>query len=566
MTLPTNLDALLEYIRKTPLREHEDIPKISETLNRVLKLKDEKDEQGKLTQAAKDARQTLNNPRLKTSHRNTRRRAIQIAYENQSQVLREAITTALYETLKAEQIKIELDRFAPEEVSSDCLNPSRETHEDEQVARFLGPLIKALRKHRIAPSNVQRAPAYITDLVARIYASAIADPELEDENGLLVLMAKAGIFELYRGEMSEAELAVFDFVTSAPQGDEVTQIQQSFHQRFPDVEPVSTAFIEGCMRLRDMTSELSDGAFEASQDATQTYLQNEARVVASILGWDERRMLGAQAIVRFIREQRDRENGHTGRAAFLVFQVQLMLDKLRPEASEAQQWLPRFTEWMIEFASQMRGVVGSETVFFALMYAAFENSLAKVKLEELTNSSKFMEQLQEAERSRRAAAASGAKYKLTASGHAVTEDDEDYHYIPGPPIIGEAALFGKIIPIGDEFPRLETGRPLRFVGEEYPDEKQAIKPREEDDDDEENMLGTAFSEKLTFVASTGHTPVDVSSSTPEPVDGANCNGHAEPWAGVNDLGKNEALGGAVPAPKPSQALPLFDEDEEDWDE
>ena len=422
------LESLLELTRNSPLREHEDIFKINTALVRMLALKDEKDGRGRLTQAAKDARQRLRNPQFKTTHRNTKRRALKTAHDNQQRVTREAHINAITEHLKEIQIALELEQFTEEEPAESELEPSREAHGGEYAARFMKPLMTALGRHNVSRSQVKGAPSYIHDVAARIYAAGAKDPSLEDDTSILGLMAKAGVFELFTSEMSDAEKAVFDHVLNAPENDEVLAVQRDFAERFPALEPVSVNFIRGCLRLRDMTEELSPEVRRAAMDVRGDFMEKEARVVASILGWDEQKMLGAASVVKFIRERGYEEEQPVFGARFLIFQIQTMLDRLKPDEGASDEWLPAFTDWIVRFASQVQQVVQSETVFFALLYAAFNRSLAKVKFDDLISTNGLLQSLQQAEVARRKAFASGKAFKLTSDGWPVMEDDEDYHF------------------------------------------------------------------------------------------------------------------------------------------
>lgn len=263
MNIPTDFHALLAYINSVPLREHEDLKQLARTLQRVLKQMDERDEKGSLTQAAKDARQQCGNPDLKTTHRNTRRRAIQIGYDNQSQKYREALAALIFEGMRTQQIKIELDRYTLSDGETDGPGTSREEHGGKYPLRFVQPFLAALARQEVAPSAFQRTPAFIHDFVAAIYVAASKDPQLEDSKGLLADIARAGVFDLYRGEMTEAEACALDTILAMPECPEILELQRIFTERFPDQPPVSAAFLRGCVRIGDMVDKLPKGTSNA---------------------------------------------------------------------------------------------------------------------------------------------------------------------------------------------------------------------------------------------------------------------------------------------------------------
>lgn len=208
--------------------------------------------------------------------------------------------------------------------------------------------------------------------------------------------------------------------------------------------------------------DISRGEHEARRDATSMLYENDAKVAASILGWGPEKILGIQRIISLIREQKSAEANPTDSAGFLVSQIQMMLDHHKPDAGSADEWFPEFLEWITEFARQMQPVVRSEVVFFALLYAAFEKSLAHVNLKKICNNGNVWRELEENERSRRAALASGKQFKLTSSGRAVTEDEDEFHLIAEMPITAETAMFDKIIPLSRELPIRTMGEPTRF--------------------------------------------------------------------------------------------------------
>lgn len=430
---PTDLEGLLAFVRDLDLDADSDIAKLSSKLTELLEASQERHE-GKKTKRAKDALQTLANPRLQTTHKNTKYRAVRVARDNQLQAFFDAMTPAIVEGLKLQQIDFELERFDGSGEPLEGMEPTREDHGGRYESRFVEPLFKSLREYDVSPSAFARAPRYLHDLTAKMYADVHADPELKDPSNILNAMARAGIFEAFRKPENDAEMVALDLVGNSEGGEDILDLHKTFRETFPDQRPVSAAFLRGCKRIAEATDTISIGAFEALRATEGELYENDAKVVCAILGWEAEKLPDARGIARYLREQRLESIEKYSSASFLIFQVQLMLDNLKPEAGSSSEWFPQFAEWMIEFARQVEPIVPSETTFFAIMYAAFERSFAKVKLRELAHRDALSKSARAAEQTRIDAVRAGKPFKLDEAGCAVCEDHDRYHFIPQQPI------------------------------------------------------------------------------------------------------------------------------------
>lgn len=349
-----------------------------------------------------------------------------------------ATADAILKNIFADQAKLELDLFDGAKPLSDSIPASREMPAEElSRSRFVKPLFHALKVNDVAPSVFSRAPKYFHDLVARMYVDAHRDPDMQDEKSLLVILAKAGVFELYRGEMSEQEAKALDTAMAMRDGPDVVELQRAFAETHPEQLPVSSAFLRGCVRIRDQAGKLSDGQCHAYSDALGMVLTNDATVVGKILGLSEAETRKAGFIADFLQKKADDDPRQCFEADLTFGLIRIMIDRLDPAECETWEWLPGFVTKITTIAEQVQDVIHSEQTFMAIMHAAMAHSFAKAKFDHLSSWREVHRRAEQAEESRQEALLSGRPFKIAHSGIAVTDADEQFHFIQQIPFTSE---------------------------------------------------------------------------------------------------------------------------------
>lgn len=438
MTNPELTSRLLKQAFEAAVEQHPDLARERARFEALHTQAQQRDSKGNLTNKAHQARQAIRHPYFKTTHVNTGAKAAGILLKQTTAAAEKAIIEALVLQVQVRQAQLECDQYEAPVTDSD-IPPSRELADDAayQVHLFK-KLIPSLIKHRVGKSTINRVPAFVNDLVARLYSWAHSDPQWKDPLNLWVAIAKSGVLEAYRSGMSVEEAAVIDTAVAMREEGATAKLMEVLSKAPSGMPPVSAELLLGCARLAEMSRELSPGEIDAYYESQKLLGANETKVVTELLGLDATEERAVAATISFLSYRLHDPSIDQFTSSFPGYLVRQTIENLDISNRTPGDWLPEFRDKIIHLAGQMTHMVRTEEVFWLLLDAAFQNSRAKIDFEQFRAHREMHAHMNLQREVLAMALESGKMFKFDQYGWAVTEDDEKFHWIPQDPMTRES--------------------------------------------------------------------------------------------------------------------------------
>lgn len=438
MTNPELTSRLLKQAFESALLHHPDLAREWAKFEELHAQAQQRNSKGSLTNKAHRARQAIRNPFFKTTHVNTGAKAAAIHLAQKIAAAEKAITEALVLQVQVRQAQLECDQYEAPVTDSD-IPQSRELADDAAYqVRFFKKLIPSLVKYGVGKSTINRVPAFVNDLVARLYSWAHSDPQWKDPLNLWVAIAKSGVLEAYRSGMSEEEAAVIDTAFAMREDGATAKLMEVFSKAPRGMPPVSAQLLLGCARLAEMSRELSPGEIDASYESQKILGANETKVVTELLGLDATEEKAVAATISFLSYRLQDQSIDQFTSSFSGHLVRQTVENLDISNRTPGDWLPEFRDKIIGLAGKMTHLVRTEEVFWLLLNAAFENSTAKVDFEQFKAHREMNAHMKLQQDVLEMALESGKMFKFDRYGWAVTEDDDKFHWIQQDPMTRES--------------------------------------------------------------------------------------------------------------------------------
>ncbi len=426
-----------------------DLAELDREVQRRTQAVDNREEHGSSNSEAAQAVQFLANPKLKSTHPNLTQKRLDCTANKARDIAMKAIADAVYKAILADQAKLEASQFRDDRSAAGPVAALREGDPGNiYEPRYLEPLIGKLVDRGVAPSAFSRAPRWINTLVAHMYDNIHRDPKLENSTNILVRMAKAGIFEAYRDGMSDEEAAAVSTAQSMAEDPEVIELRRAFNADHGGRPAVSTPFLRGCAQVAKYKGILPPGLSELYRNSLVITRQNDAKVVSEILGLSAEEQDVAEVVAEQLWMTTHDSRLKEFHKSTVFTLISHMIEDVSPTTGETYEWLPQFVARITEIAEQVQGVVRSEQTFLAIMYAAFEHSIAKAKFKQIIDREKLQERAKLVQQSVDEALESGKPFKFDPCGYAITEDDPEFHYIPQKPLTKETYFESALAQVG----------------------------------------------------------------------------------------------------------------------
>jgi hypothetical protein len=385
--------------------------------------------------------QFARNPALVSTHPNKTRARLRRSVEQTTKAAALATADALAKNLVADQARLELDLFDDAEPLAEDIPKSRENPgEDGYNLRYLRRFIGQLSIHEVSRSAVQIAPSFALSGAAQIIGWSTRDTDFDDPQNPVPHLYQSGFFDFWNAELTEQEALLIDRAAALDHKRVMAEVRRVFGAELPLDYPISSAMLMGMARIADPESPLARINWDTVQTANTMVASNEVAFVQKTLGLGDKNRGAAEQVVSFLKHRVENEAIQNFEQSVPFDLIRIMIDELDPAGSEVSDWMPRFLQKIQLLAEQLAPIVRSEEVFFAIMHAAFQHSLAKVKFDEMdgvkrANSTykRNMESLDEA-------LASGLSFKFRSDGMAIVEDHPDYHLIAQQPMTRETYM------------------------------------------------------------------------------------------------------------------------------
>lgn len=444
----TNLELTSRLLKKAfeaALLHHPGLAREWAKFEELHALAQQRNSKGSLTNKAHRARQAIRNPYFKTTHVNTGAKAAGILLEQKTAAAEKAMTEALVLQVQVRQAQLECDQYEAPVTDSD-IPQSRELGDDAAYhVRFFKKLIPSLVEHGVAKSTINRVPAFVNDLVARLYSWAHSDPQWTDPLNLWIAVAKSGVLEAYRSGMSEEEATFIDTAVAMREDGATAKLTEVLSKAPRGMPPVTSQLLLGCARLAEMSRELSPGEIDAYSDSQDLLGANETKVVTELLGLDATEEKAVAATISFLRFRLLDPSIDQFTSSFPGHLVRQTIENLDISNRTPGDWLPEFQDKIIHLAGRMTHLVRTEEVFWLLLDAAFQSCRAKIDFEQFKAHREMHAHMKLQQDVLETALESGKMFKFDRNGWAVTEDDENFHWIPQDPMTRESYENSRIV-------------------------------------------------------------------------------------------------------------------------
>lgn len=385
--------------------------------------------------------QFARNPTLVSTHPGKSRRRIEKTAELAEKAAAEDVARALAKVAIAKQARLEVELFDHAEPVAPDIPESREKPGAEGYdLRYLGRLIGQFEVHCVARSAVQTAPTFALSSAAELIGWAARDRQFQDPKNPFPHLHKAGLLVAWRDELSDEEALWIERATANDPREVRNEIKRVFGIDLPHDYPLSDALLMGMARLAESAKPLSSIDWEAFRQASAIVESNEVAFVKSTLGLDDKHHAAAEKIVSFLKHRVDDVALRNFEQSVAFDLIRIMIDDLDPSGTEPASWLPEFCEKIQNLARQLAPITRSEEVFYALMHAAFDQSIAKANFAEMDKVRRAKDAHRRNMESLDDALESGLPFKFRDDGKAILEDDPEYHLIAQQPMTRETYM------------------------------------------------------------------------------------------------------------------------------
>ena len=384
---------LIKLLRRTTL----EFPSFNAEMEAYLEAKakaEERDENGKLTQAARAAREMLRNPLLvqmpiKRTRRVRKKKARMLKAKAEK-----AVAEALLAVFEHDQSQTELDildEYDPR--SENDIPPCRERQDQDKIDAMVRPFIDALRERNISPSTIGRLSALFVDLFAKLIADLRNDPDIESPENLWGRMFRAGILDAFVDAMTSDEAAVIQYASSRHCFDGLAlEFAEKAREACGLPAGFSTDFLEGAYYLRSGLDDISEGTSRAYARSLRLSRDRDIELLGEVLGLPQDADLERlQAIAAYLR-QRNRYEFDDLQMTIQIAAVRNEFNRLDAHNRCTEDWARDVPKMIASLADDFSDTVPNPEAFDMLLWSGFRLSSTYEELE------RRREQRQEEER------------------------------------------------------------------------------------------------------------------------------------------------------------------------
>ena len=337
---------------------------------------EDRDEKGKLTQAARNAREMLRNGLLLQMPVKRARRQYEKAVRKRKAKAEKLVAEALLAVFEHDQYQTELDILDEFDPNHDGdVPPSRESHDLNTLDAMVRPFIEALIERGISPSTIGRIGAFQLDLIAQLIVDLREDPDIERPDNLWGRMAKAGILEAYANGMTSEEAAVIEYARSQDRFDEnALEFAEQAREACSLSPGFSTDFLVGAYYLRTALGDISEGTARAYARAHSLSRTRDTELLGKVLGLTEESDLERlQALVAYLRE-RNRYEFSDVPITVQVLAVRKEFNRLEAHHRSVDDWARDAVKMISSLANDFEDTVPGSEAFEFLLQSGFSLS------------------------------------------------------------------------------------------------------------------------------------------------------------------------------------------------
>ena len=337
---------------------------------------DDRDEKGKLTQAARNAREMLRNGLLLQMPVRRARRQYEKAVRKRKAKAEKLVAEALLAVFEHDQFQTELDildEFDPGHEGD--VPPSRESHDLKTLDAMVRPFIEALIERGISPSTIGRLGALQLDLIAQFIVDLRDDPDIDRPDNLWGRMAKAGILEAYVGGMTSEEAAVIEYARSRDRFDEKALKFAERAREACGLSPgFSTDFLLGAYYLRSARGDISEGTARAYARAHTLSRTRDIELLGKVLGLTaEADLESLQTLVAYLRERNKYEFSDLP-ITVQVLAVRREFNRLEAHHRSTDDWARDAVKMILSLVNDFEDTVPGSEAFEFLLQSGFRLS------------------------------------------------------------------------------------------------------------------------------------------------------------------------------------------------
>ena len=337
---------------------------------------DERDKDGRLTAAARKARETLRNPLLVQMPLKRASRQHEKATRKSRAKFQKAAAEALLSFVEWEQHQIEQDLLSEESPAIEKdVPPSRERTDQDKIDAMVRPFIERLVKRGNAPSTIGRLTDLPADLIAKLIADLRDDPDFQNPENLWVQMMRAGILDAFAGSMTAEEAVAIDYARQTLKEDPgAAEFARAAHEDCGLPAGFGTSFLQGLYHLRSCLAEVSEGQARAYARAHMLVHDRDVDLLGKVLGLTEQGDLDRlQALVHFVTQRRAYEARDIGLEIQLVA-VRKAFEGLDAHNRSTDDWARDVPKMIESFGQDFADAVPGAEAFEMLLASGFRLS------------------------------------------------------------------------------------------------------------------------------------------------------------------------------------------------
>lgn len=344
------------------------------------KVAHEKDAKGRLTKAAKDARQTLRNPYLNKTHVGKAKQANNLASLEALKERDGALADFIAKHLAYSRIRLQGETL---DGRSDGVPLSRESPDETLHEANTRAFVESLMGQGVPPSAFARLTQDVVGPIAEIMKWAAKDPGFEDPNNLLRRMVQVGLFEGYSQRMDIAEIIGEDAFTllgeiagrfeDPTSFDALRELEERLGRRL-DLPP---GLAPGLLRLHQLIGSLSENQLKALRFAAQSRWSQPAVQLTKLLGLSPAAINDVQGVLSAIMCLRtsDDKAAYEQELALIVYDLSHFINDLDFNLVPYEHWPVRFAAEAISGAKLVSRCLPNEQAYNHLLAKLVERSI-----------------------------------------------------------------------------------------------------------------------------------------------------------------------------------------------
>ena len=337
---------------------------------------EERDTGGKLTSAARKAREVLRNNLLLQMPLKRALRQYEKAVRKRRAKAQKAAAEAMLSFVEWEQYQIELDILSEDNSAVDVdVPPSRERTDQDKIDAMVRPFIERLIDRGNAASTIGRLPVFASDLISKLILDWRDDPDFQNLENLWGQLMRAGVLDAYTGSMTAEEAAAIDYARHTLKDDGgAAEFARAAREDCGLPAGFGTSFLEGLYHLRSCLAGVSEGQARAYARAHVLVHDRDVDFLGKVLGLTEQGDLDRlQALVHFVTQRNAYEARDTALTIQLVA-VQKAFERLEAHNRSTDDWARDVPKMIESFAQDFADTVPGAEAFEMLLASGFRLS------------------------------------------------------------------------------------------------------------------------------------------------------------------------------------------------